>query len=65
MQGDVCQKFRVYDYDANFQKVYSHSDLVCQDFHPGDGNQFVSAGMDNTVKIWNMEGMSFRRFSLD
>ena len=27
-----------------------------QDFHPLDGNRFMSSGMDNTVKIWSLEG---------
>lgn len=27
-----------------------------QDFHPFHGEQFLSAGMDNTVKIWSFTG---------
>ena len=30
--------------------------LPLQDFHPFHGEQFLSAGMDNTVKIWSLTG---------
>ena len=30
--------------------------LHLQDFHPTDVNQFVSAGMDNAIKIWSLTG---------
>lgn len=30
-----------------------------QDFHPLDGNRFMSSGMDNTVKIWTLDGEAF------
>ena len=30
--------------------------LSVQDFHPFHGEQFLSAGMDNTVKIWSLTG---------
>ncbi|EIE27269.1 fertilization-independent endosperm protein 2, partial [Coccomyxa subellipsoidea C-169] len=32
------------------------NEVLSIDFNPVDGNQFVSCGMDNTVKIWNLEG---------
>ncbi|BDA48075.1 Polycomb group protein FIE1 [Coccomyxa sp. Obi] len=31
------------------------NEVLSIDFHPVDGNQFVSCGMDNYVKIWSLE----------
>lgn len=31
-----------------------------QDFHPFHGEQFLSSGMDNTVKIWSLTGVLLR-----
>ena len=30
---------------------------LVQDFHPFHGEQFLSSGMDNTVKIWSLSGV--------
>ena len=42
--------------ELNLQWRGRHVLLSVQDFHPFHGEQFLSAGMDNTVKIWSLTG---------
>lgn len=31
--------------------------IAVQDFHASDGNKLLSAGMDHSIKIWNLSGV--------
>ena len=33
-----------------------------QDFHKCDGNKLLSAGMDHSIKIWDLSGVSYTLF---
>lgn len=35
-----------------------HTPTPLQDFHPWDGQRFLSAGMDSMIKIWSIKGGS-------
>ncbi|CAL5223285.1 g5773 [Coccomyxa viridis] len=54
---------RLWNIETNVCVLIIHGDgghlneVLSIDFHPFHGEQFLSSGMDNTVKIWSLTGM--------
>lgn len=37
-------------------QICKQGSVGLQDFHASDGNKLLSAGMDHTIKMWNLQG---------
>ena len=54
----VVRPFHMAHSHKSYLSGFPHATVAVQDFNPIDGNNFVSSGMDDTVKIWWLKGLA-------